>query len=548
MYERSAIILEKYYNNLFGFDKKDNLKIIYKDFKYTTEEIQKYQEIIKEEDHIINEFDRIANEIRKLQQEQKRIYKANIKCEEERNQLFDDFDEEPSITEKKLIKIEEKLKENNKNLEEIREKFIKYMSEFTEKQAERNKISRNRRAEEKEYLQLIEKSNNDIESISGETIVKIKKFINSESEEYTTEIIEMMINNGKDERVPFNKDVISNAVKIRNDIAQKEASCYIMVYDKLKKILSEVNNDDIKIDKHIKTLRDISVKLAFLKAQKMYIVSFLDNERMTAINGIKLHNNLMKESCEEFNIDMAQFNNLYELILREVSGKSSKKAYKELYNKEYLQQIEEKEKNFEKELNNIKVNSGAIINSSYWRIEEIKNIYEVFKKEVTEKFEKDLSEFTLEKETNEEQEEEKTEKIQDAIFEKNIDEEYEEFDEEYEDDDEEYEDDDEEYEDDDEEYVDDDEEYEDDDEEYEDDDEEYEDDDEEYIDNDEEYEDDDEEYEDDDEEYEDDDEEYVDDDEEYEDDDEDEDVDDNEDNNNTTKRGKGLFNKFFKDK
>ena len=520
MYERSAIILEKYYNNLFGFDKKDNLKIIYKDFKYTTEEIQKYQEIIKEEDHIINEFDRIANEIRKLQQEQKKIYKANIKCEEERNQLFDDFDEEPSITEKKLIKIEEKLKENNKNLEEIREKFIKYMSEFTEKQAERNKISRNRRAEEKEYLQLIEKSNNDIESISGETIVKIKKFINSESEEYTTEIIEMMINNGKDERVPFNKDVILNAVKIRNDIAQKEASCYIMVYDKLKKILSEVNNDDIKIDKHIKTLRDISVKLAFLKAQKMYIVSFLDNERMTAINGIKLHNNLMKESCEEFNIDMAQFNNLYELILREVSGKSSKKAYKELYNKEYLQQIEEKEKNFEKELNNIKVNSGAIINSSYWRIEEIKNIYEVFKKEVTEKFEKDLSEFTLEKETNEEQEEEKTEKIQDAIFEKNIDEEYEEFDEEYEDDDEEYEDDDEEYEDDDEEYINDDEEYEDDDEEYEDDDEEYEDDDEE----------------------------YVDDDEEYEDDDEDEDVDDNEDNNNTTKRGKGLFNKFFKDK
>ena len=127
MYERSAIILERYYNNLFGFDKKENLKTIYKDFKYTTEEIQKYQAIIKEEDHIINEFDRIANEIRKLQQEQKKIYKANIKCEEERNQLFDDFYEEPSITEKKLIKIEEKLKENNKNLEEIREKFIKYM-------------------------------------------------------------------------------------------------------------------------------------------------------------------------------------------------------------------------------------------------------------------------------------------------------------------------------------------------------------------------------------------------------------------------------------
>ena len=74
MYERSAIILEKYYNNLFGFDQKENLKTIYKDFKYTTEEMKKYQEILKEEDQTINEFDRIANEIRNFQQEQKRIY------------------------------------------------------------------------------------------------------------------------------------------------------------------------------------------------------------------------------------------------------------------------------------------------------------------------------------------------------------------------------------------------------------------------------------------------------------------------------------------
>ena len=44
MYERSAIILEKYYNNLFGFDQKENLKTIYKDFKYTTEEMKMQNE------------------------------------------------------------------------------------------------------------------------------------------------------------------------------------------------------------------------------------------------------------------------------------------------------------------------------------------------------------------------------------------------------------------------------------------------------------------------------------------------------------------------
>ena len=33
MYERSAIVLEKNFNTILGFDQKINLKTIYKDFK-----------------------------------------------------------------------------------------------------------------------------------------------------------------------------------------------------------------------------------------------------------------------------------------------------------------------------------------------------------------------------------------------------------------------------------------------------------------------------------------------------------------------------------
>ena len=33
MYERSASVLERYFNGIFGFDKKTNLKTIYKDYK-----------------------------------------------------------------------------------------------------------------------------------------------------------------------------------------------------------------------------------------------------------------------------------------------------------------------------------------------------------------------------------------------------------------------------------------------------------------------------------------------------------------------------------
>ena len=416
MYERSAIVLEKNFNTILGFDQKINLKTIYKDFKELTEEIENYQQILEEEDKIINEFDKVANEIRKIQQEQKKLYKSNIKLEEDRNQLFDNLDEDPEIIERKLKKIEENVAENNRRLEELRNNYVTALTNFAQKQEERNMCSRNRRAEEKKHLQIIEKTTNNLNDIDKSIIKDLKDIINSECENEKQEIIEIMINNGKDERIPFNKDVIQNAVEMRTDIAKKEAECYINAYEKTRRLIAEINNDDVKLDKYTKTLRDISVKMAFLKAKKMYIVSFLDNERMSAINGLKAHKQLMEESCNEFKTDMEQFGNLYSLILREIAGRSSKKAYKELYNKEYLKNIEEKEKNFEQEINNIKLRAGAIINSNYWRIDEIKNIYHVFQNEVSEKFGKDLSEFKLEENENEETVVDKKTEIEDDIF------------------------------------------------------------------------------------------------------------------------------------
>ena len=555
MYERSAIVLEKHFNILFGFDKKVNLKTIFKNYKNAIEEIQTYQSIIIEEDKIINEFDEVANKIRSIQQEQKKIFKSNIKLEEERNQLFDSLDEEPITIERKLKRIEEVVDENNKRLEQLREEFINSLTKFSDKQKERNKYSRTRRAEEKKYLQIIDKCNKDINEIDINVLKNIKVFLNSENENDKKQIIEIMINNGKEERVAFNENVIENAVTTRKKIAKEEALCYMIIFERIKKILLEVNGDEIKLDKYQKALRDISVKLSFLKAQKNYIVSFLDNERMTAIYGQKAHKQLMEEACENFDIDMKQFDNLYELILRETSGKATKKAYKELYNKEYLKKIEEKARRLEKEINNIKLNAGTIINSNYWRIEEIKNIYEVFQKEVSEKFEKDLSEFKLEEPEEIVQNLNEKLEMEDDIFKTEVSNDDVEYIEEYEYDEDDYEFDDSEYE---SEYEDEnesdcEEEYEDeddyDDDEYEVDDEnqeaDYEEDDDEY----EEYEFEYDEYDDDDddidsdeyEDYEEDDDEDVDDD--YE---EDEYEDEEEDSKN--KKGKGLFNKFFKDK
>ena len=546
MYERSAIVLEKYFNKIFGFNEKNNLKNLYNSYKNIIEETCKYQEIIEEEEKQIEQFDQIANEIRNIQQEQKKLYKSNIKLEEDRNKLFDDLDEDPALLEKKLEKIGQTILSNNERLEELKNGFTENLNEFNERQKERNKCSKARRIEEGTHIQLIEGLKKELQEIDVNKIKELKQFASAETlDDMKKEIAEIMINNGKDEKVKFNEDVVEKSVNARTKIAQKEAESYILVYDKTKRLLNEIENEDVKLDKYQKTLRDVSVKLEFLKAEKEYIVSFLDNERMTAINGLKAHKVMMVEACEKFELDIEQFENLYQLVLREIAGKSTKKAYNELYNKEYLKNIEEKEKNFEEAINNIKLKAGTIINSNYWRIDGIKNIYEVFQNEITTKFGKDLSEYQLE-----ELEEEIEDEPEEPIYE-NLDDENYESDEDLlsydfpEDDDESEIDEEEEYFDDaDDEYADDEEDEEDLDEfEDDEDDEDLEEDDEEFFDdNDEDY------YEEDSEEDEEDDDFFFDDDE------EDEEVKDNknskklENNSQKSKNSKGLFNKFFKDK
>lgn len=397
MYERSAIVLERYFDEMFGFFNKMNPKLNYQNYKEMVEELQKYQTIVSEEEEVITTFDEVAKQIQTIQKKQEALCVSDEKLEEERIKLFNDLEQEPEAIAKKLQKIESAIEQNNEKSIELRDLFIQSLTDFKEKQQERNKCSKTRRTVEANYIAFVKRASEELQLINIEDLKKMKNFISlDDTRNIEKEIVNIMINNGKNEKVGFNKDVIEHAVKVRTKIAKREAECYILAFDRFKRLLSEIDSDNLKLVKYQKTLRDISAKLAFLRAEKEYIVAFLDNERMTSINGEKIHAQMMKEACENFELDIAQIENLYDLILREVAGKSTKKAYKELYDKTYLRDIEEKEKSFEKEVNHIKINIGTVINSNYWRIEGIKHIYEVFQKEVTEKFEKDLSEFQLE--------------------------------------------------------------------------------------------------------------------------------------------------------
>lgn len=453
MYERSAIVLERYMEKVLEFNKNYNVKKNNENYKELIAHIENYQIMTDKVLKIIQEFENLVKKIENLQREQEKLYKANRKLEDDRAELFKDLGEDAKNLESKLIKIENALDHNNERLKEIRAEFVKYLADFLQKQKIRNKCEKARRIGEANHVEYIKKVSSEFRGIEVKDVINLRDFINSEKEQVRQEALNIMVKNGKSERVAFNQDVLKKAINIRVDIAEKEAECYVLVYDRMKKLLSETDMEFIKLNKYQKTLRDTSIKLAFLKATKEYIVGFLDYERMTAISGTRAHKKMMIEACNNFELDMIQIKNLYELILKEVANKATKKAYKELYNKTYLRNIEDKEKNFEKEVNNVNISMGTVINSNYWRIEGIRNIYEVFQQEVSEKCERDLSEFKMEEieeiqqqdnyyenKYKEKEQQEETEYYEED--EKNQDDEEEEYEENYEEDyEEEYEED-----------------------------------------------------------------------------------------------------------
>ena len=391
MYERSVIVLERYMEDILGLNKQNNLKNNFYTYKEMVEEVRVYQNMLAEEEDILQKFDEIAKKLQGLQQEQEIIYKNNGIAEEQRFNLFSDLDIRPDILEKKLIRIESQIDKNNDDLKQIRRDYVETLETFIERQKNSSICARKKKGTDANHLATIKKTKQLFDMIEKEDLKRMKNFVDGDKRLIKEQIFNIMIDNGKNERVPFNEDIIKHAIDIRMDIATKEAKCYITVYDKLRKLLAEIEDDNLPLSKYEKTLRDISVKLRFFDAEKDYIVGFLDNERMTAINGEVVHDKMMKEACSNFEKDIVQINNLYELIKKETLGKANDKDYNNLYNNTYLHDIEADAKSFEKQITNVNISVGAVINSNYWRIEGIKNIYTVFSEEIPQKFGRDLS-------------------------------------------------------------------------------------------------------------------------------------------------------------
>lgn len=403
MYERSAIVLERYLQTILGYRKRSNLKNNYKNYCKLIEDVEKYQETCIKEKDAVKEFNSTSEEISDIQKREEKLYKKSAKLEYTRNIIFNNIEVDPEETEKCVIKIEASVEKNSNELIELRKEFIEKVKEYSIKKKYMQECKENKKNAEAEYKETLRATIENKQKIEQENVDFVREFIESDNKQYKKELIQIMEENGEGEKNPFDPDIIENAANLGIDIAKKEAECYLFIYDKTEKLLSDIEKRLIEINRFKRWARDITVKLNFLSAEKEYLVQFLDYERITVIHPKKTHRKLMLEACRNLADDVVQINNLFELILKEIAGRSTKKGYKQLYNKSYLLEIEQTEVDFQKEKDRININAGTIINSNYWRIEGIKNIYTVFYNNVSEVYGKDLDEFDLPR--NEEAEE-----------------------------------------------------------------------------------------------------------------------------------------------
>ena len=398
MYERSAIVLERYFDNWLGLKNDCNIRDNFKNYCNIVEKLEKYQVNYQKEVIATKAYNEVLRKIKEIQAEQKELYKRSAKLEYNRNLLFNNIDGKVDDTRVCIEKIEADVEKNITAMKETKEKLLAVLIEYNEKRFELSKAKRYKKMAENDYNEILTVARKNYEGITSEDIETAKEFANFTE---TENIIATLIENGSSEKIPFNEDVIKCTTTYSVELEKNEVAAYLEIYDKMTKLLEDIESGTTKINLHKKYVRNEKTKVDFILATKDYVIQFLDYERMTVIHGRKSHNRLMNEACENFNTDIVQINNLYELILRETTNKATKKAYKELYNKSYLIDIKEKEEKFKKEKNRVNLNTATLINSNYWRIEGIRNIYTVFYKSVSEVFGRDVVEFDIPKEFDE---------------------------------------------------------------------------------------------------------------------------------------------------
>lgn len=393
MYERNAIVIDRFFTDLFGYGQTNNLKRNYLNYCDLIEKLKRYQEVSNSENNMMVEFEKVANDIKEIQKMQESYYRRCLKLQETRRNLFDNLEDSADVLKKRFDKINEELSKNNSDTELNIENFISKIAEFGDKSDNRTQCGRERRIIENEYQKSLQNTTENYKKIDLKYITKAKEILKQNDVSDIKEQIRLeILKNGQKEKVAFNMDVIDKTIDIVTEIEMKKIEVFVSIYEKTGRLLNEIKNDSVKIERHEKFAIDSKSKLDFMSKFIEYIIAFLDNERLNIVGGEKEHKKLMNNACINFENDLVQIKNLYEIVVKEISGRATKKMYKDLYKPEYVQELIEDEKQFEKSISKLNV-VGTIIYPDYWRLDGMQKIFEQFKKIVTETYKRDLGEY-----------------------------------------------------------------------------------------------------------------------------------------------------------
>ncbi len=407
MYERNAIVLERYFNKIFGFNDENNLKKNYYNYRKLFEAYGTLCDAKEREKKSEEEFNEASKEIIKLQKTQEKLYNKGAKFEYSRYVIFNNINENPEDIEKHLSKVSEDVQKNSDELKELGEKFVQTINDYNSKNSILKEATSERERLEKEYNEIFSKAVDCYNNIPEEVISFSKSFINQDNKDLKRELQDTFDENGKNEKNQFDPDVILNTINKCVDIYKIEIDIYLDGIERISKLFEEIETDSVKTDRHQKYYKDSEAKIKFVNSEKDYIVQFLDNERIGAIYDKKTHRKLMLEACKKFALDFEQIDKLYDIISKEIAGRSTKKIYRENYNKEYLINLENSSASPSLDTGKMRQEAIAFMNLNYWRVEGMKSVYNSFEDIVTTIYEKDLTEFIPE-----EKEPEKVEEIE----------------------------------------------------------------------------------------------------------------------------------------
>ena len=166
MYERSAIVLERYFDDLLGYSDKCNLRDNFNNYCNLVEKLEKFQINYNKELSATQEFNKSLNKVRAIQSAQEKLYQRAVKLEYNRNLLFNNIEGKVEDTRKGIEKVEEDVEKNNQEMQAKKEELLEALVEYNEKRFELSKCKRYKKMAENDYNEIFEISQTNFEGIT----------------------------------------------------------------------------------------------------------------------------------------------------------------------------------------------------------------------------------------------------------------------------------------------------------------------------------------------------------------------------------------------